>query len=238
MSVALVIGLTLAAVAAFVGLLTLPRWFARRLGQDRIWRLRDEFVHEILIDETLPKGHPAVKQLVRKMDWALRDGKHFTLLHVYLADRSVRQLDRARLNKLKATWAWGCLDGLEPDQRDLLILYRKTFEMRLVGALLLGSWFGLAQVARRLPTAISHQLAARRTEPDPQVSVRRVEISFRRIELEVRESAQRAADQVVADTPFGMRLSERLRDIMVSSVAATRDYEPQSGTVRAPIRAA
>jgi hypothetical protein len=231
MNIVLVIGLTFATVGAFVGVLTLPRWLARNLGQDRMWRLRDDLVRDLLVTEILPKDHPAVKELLWKMDWALCDGRHFTLLHVYLVERyERRRLDQTYLNKLDS--GWKRLDSLEPQQRDALMWYRNAFQTRLVASLLLGSWFGLAQVAWRLPRAIAVEKSARKAEAHRPVSLRR-------IESDVRESAKRAADQVVAETSLGKRLSSGMRDIFVSSRAPLREYEasPSTGT-HSPVRAA
>ncbi len=215
----LVIGLTLAAAGTFAGLLTLPRWFARSLGQDRIWRLRDRFIKEILVDEVLPKDHRAVRQLVREMEWALRDGKHFTLLHVYLTDRTLRQLDQEKLKMLVKNWGPQSLVGLDTQQRERLLHSRETFEMLFTGSLLLGSWFGLLQVARVLPRALMHQWASTKTEAEAR------HISLRRVEDEIREGASRAADKAAVETPFGRRLSEWIQDVKVSSFPTRREQE-------------
>ncbi len=209
-------------VLAFILLMTLPRWFARSLGQDRIWRLRDELVADIVLNEALPKDHIVVQQLLRRMDWAVREGKHFTLLNVYVTARISPRMDRLEDEELYNDTTQWSLEGLGRRERELLLRYRHTFESLFVGSLLLGSWLGLAKVARELPAVVAAQWRLRRGAPSHGRLLQKLEFAMR-------ESAPRAADSAAtARKPFGNRLTVAVRRVMGSWFISPRSQKATS----------
>lgn len=140
-------------LAAYLVVLTLPKWFARSLHGHRIWRLRDAVVDDVL-DGNLPRDHQAVQHLVRIMDAVLRE-KRATLLDVYIVRRACRGMDPAFLSASQKQ-GLGCpLDGLNPDERKRIEEYRERFMTLLVGSMLLGSWFGIAHIVPFVPAGVA-----------------------------------------------------------------------------------
>ncbi len=140
-------------LVACVVVLTLPKWFARSLHGHRIWRLRDQVVDDVH-DGRLPRDHKAVQHLIRVMNGILRD-KHDTLLDVYIVRRACRGADPAFLASTQKQ-GFGCtLEGLNPDERELVEDYRRRFVTLLAGSMLLGSWFGIAHIMPFVPAGIA-----------------------------------------------------------------------------------
>jgi hypothetical protein len=228
MNEVIVIALVLATVVALVVLLTLPRWFARSIGQERMWRLRDRLVKNIWVNHELPSDHPAVVQLIEVMDRVLREGKHYTLLHVYLLDRTFGRLDQTKFQEMKENRKES-LSGLTSEERIALKRYRDEFELLFAGSLLLGSWFGLLQVARFAPRVYRGQETSSAPEPSkpaPAMSVdHRRYIEQRRRSLERFEQgmqirAQLAADQATRETRFGKRLLAWIQEVMLAKAGS------------------
>src|ERR1700739_1234946 len=184
-----------------IALITLPRWLGGTLGRDRIWRLRDQFVQEILVDEMLPKDHPAVHHLLAEMDWVLRDGKHITVLHLALVERAFGKLDELKRQQIMASLSHRPLKGLEDAQCERMAFYRERFEILFTGAALLGSWSGLFQVARMLPSALMEASAESRPP-------RRVE--------NIRRAPKEATDRAATETSKGRTITKRFRELKES----------------------
>ena len=149
----LILGLIVGPLAAYIVVLTLPRWFARSLHRHRMWRLRDTVVDDVL-DGRLPRENPAVRQLIATMDGVLRD-QHANLLDVYIVRRACRDADPAFLKAGEKLGLRCPLDGLSTEQRKVVERYRESFQILLVGSMLLGSWFGIAHILPFVPAGIA-----------------------------------------------------------------------------------
>jgi hypothetical protein len=161
--------LCVGAVGLFFGVLTLPRWFARSIGRHRLWRLRDVIVGKMVIGD-LPPGHPAVRQLGKRVDLAARDGLSVTLLNVVALDRGLRSVNPSTRTRLMHSVKLCPTTGLTEEQRELVDTYRRQFELYLAGFLILGSWYGLFQIAKRIPAALRRQLADRQAAKMPRAA--------------------------------------------------------------------
>jgi hypothetical protein len=220
-TIAAVVVFVLYACAMAIALLTLPRWLGRTFGRDRIWRLRDEFVREVLVDEALPNDHPAVRQLLAEMDWVLRDGKHVALLHLRIVERALRGLDELKRQQLARRLSPKPLGDLHTEQCDRMAYYRHRFEVLVTGAMLLGSWLGLVQVARMFPVAL-----AQASQVEAQSSIRRVD--------QIRHAPREATDRAATETPRGKKITRLFRD-MKDSWFAPRWQEHELGYQQAHI---
>lgn len=161
--------LCIGAVGLFFGLLTVPRWFARSIARHRLWRLRDVIVGEMVVGE-LPPAHPAVHQLAKRADLAARDGLSVTLLDVVALDRGLRSVDPSTRIRLRHSVKLCPTAGLTKKQRELVDKYREELELYLAGFLILGSWYGLFQIAKRMPAALQRQLAERQAGKMPRAA--------------------------------------------------------------------
>jgi hypothetical protein len=154
--------LCVATWALFIALVSMPRWFARTLHGHRLWRLRDEFV-DALIAGQLPRDHEAVRLMLLDMEFVAQNGKQLTMLDLYICRWLVRRMDPESRAVLE-----GQLDipheDLSQAERELFESFYARFSMLAGGSMLLGSWIGLATVARFFPRALRQ--AIRDKSPD------------------------------------------------------------------------
>lgn len=189
----LVLALALVTTGLYVAIITLPRWFVRGMDHHRMWALRDDVIDDI-IAERLPRDHPAVRQLVQRMELVLRDGKHITLLDVQIFARLLGRLEPPLQRAIKKQGQMCSLKGLSDSERKLVEEYRQRFLLVVAGSMLLSSWFGLAQVMRFIPGAL----------------IRRIRASERHLltlEVDFRSTAREATDKAVVETHVGKRVS-------------------------------
>jgi hypothetical protein len=207
--------LCVAAVALFVALLRLPKWFARSLGRHRLWRLRDVIVHDMVVGE-LPVDHPAVLQLARRADLAARDGLSVTLLDVVALDRGLRSVDSSVRKKAIHSVKLCPTTGLTEEQHDLVSQYREELELYLAGFLILGSWYGLLQIAKRIPRALQRQLAERQAGKTPRAAREWFVIRHSRpiaVRVSIIGSTTRVAtNEAAASMPLHEKLPDWLRE--------------------------
>jgi hypothetical protein len=187
-------------VATLVVVFMLPRWFPRRLHLHRVWRLRDAVVDDIIAGG-LPKDHPAVVQLVQLMEVALR-ARRLTLLDVYLFTWSCRGMDSATINTMRREAKLAPLTGLTPGQKAKVNEYRERFNILMVGAMLLGSWFGLAHVATFIPIVLVR--GARNVAKEGSIPIR--DRSLHHLETGIVVTGRTATDTAVTDSRLGRHL--------------------------------
>jgi hypothetical protein len=228
MQIALVIGLTLLSMAAFGALLAMPRWLGRNLGEERIWRLRCRLINEILVAETLPKNHVAVRQLVERINLVLDRDTHFTMLHIWLVDRSLHKVDQKKLDQLKSGWVWAPMNGLSETQQKHLSKYRKAFEAVMVCSLLISSWSGVlliayAVVVYALPAAFRvAQYALRPASIRGIPAQMQMAVDMARVKARIGRVAafpsriKAAFDWIAIETSLGQSTVEWLQDVIVS----------------------
>jgi hypothetical protein len=116
----------------------------------------------------LPADHPAVRQLARRADMAARDGLSVTLLEVVALDRGLRSVDQSVRHRAIHSVKLCPTTGLTYEQRERVDEYRTKLELYLSGFLILGSWYGLLQIAKRIPSALRRQLAERQAGKAPR----------------------------------------------------------------------
>jgi hypothetical protein len=182
-------------VAAFVIVVMLPRWFPRRMHGHRMWRLRDSIVDDI-IQGGLPNDHPAVRQLVQQVEASLRM-KRLTLLDLYIFRWACMGIDASMQAEMRRGSVPCSSKGLTAEQTERVRAYRESFEVLMVGWLLLGSWFGLLHVVRFFPRALS--------QGDPVQTQGR---PLRRIEVGVTSSARDATDMAAKGTRLGRKIGD------------------------------
>jgi hypothetical protein len=147
----------------FLAVISMPRWFTRSLHGHRMWRLRDALADD-LIDGHLPREHPAVQQLYSDVDFAVQNGKRWSMLDIYICRHAMRKMSPELREAVKSETATRPLDGLSADEVELLTQYQTRFGVLMAGSLLLGSWLGLATIARFIPRAISETLRQKRAD--------------------------------------------------------------------------
>jgi hypothetical protein len=183
MTEVLLSGWAIAAGLLLVSALTLPRWFVMSLHRHRMWRHRDQIVDQI-INGRLP-DHPAVWEVLNDVERAIQHAPRMTLLRAYAAARSVGSLSPEARARWMERVAESPLDGLTPEQRELVLAHRLREHSLTTGVLLLGSWIGVATVLWRLVALITEG---------------------RRQRLNARASLARATDDAVAHTRLGRRV--------------------------------
>lgn len=155
MRVALVVAfMCVGSVGLFYAVIFLPRWFTRSMHGHRLWRLRDSFVDDIIAGR-LPREHPAVQRALSDIEWAVRNGKTLKMLDVYLCLWLFRRMETTSRKEFAKTAAVPSFDGLTAEQSALLRERMTSFTTLLAGSLMLGSWLGLATVARFVPQALA-----------------------------------------------------------------------------------
>lgn len=127
-----------------VAVARMPRWYARSVCKHALWRLRDDVVDAKLAGR-LPADHPAVTELVERVEWAIEESRSFDLLHLWVWNRAFRGLPADTARKLKQVPNLVSLDGA---QRTLVEGYRVRYNRVAVTAILLSSWVGIALVLR------------------------------------------------------------------------------------------
>ncbi|HYD09286.1 MAG TPA: hypothetical protein VEA78_04210 [Acidimicrobiales bacterium] len=131
-----------------VGVIRMPKWFARKVHRHRLWRVRDGFVDD-LIDGHLPRDHPAVVEFLGRIEGTIANYNVLTPSW-FLVSRLIwrvgggTQLDRELDARMAPHLS---LDGLSPDEQEALENYREWHDVLLTGSVLLGSWVGLGVVA-------------------------------------------------------------------------------------------
>jgi hypothetical protein len=189
-------------LAAYLVVLTLPKWFARSLHGHRMWRLRDAVVDDVL-DGNLPRDHEAVQHLIRIMDGVLHE-KRATLLDVYIVRRACKGVDPAFLSGAQKQ-GLGCpLDRLSPDERKRVEAYRARFMTLLVGSMLLGSWFGIAHIVPFVPAgvAVTMRHAGVATRDGIRHRIEDLKASFER---DIWASAREATDLAASHSRIGQQ---------------------------------
>jgi hypothetical protein len=167
MTTVLIVFFSIVSIALIITFATLPWWLARSLHGHRIWRLRDNFVGDIL-SERLPEDHPAVRQLLRRFEFVLKPRAHprritmINLVVMLAVRRTVSPATREYVDKCVEDCS---LDGLEPVERDRLVGYRDRLNVLLAGSTLTGSWLGIAVVFVFLvPAFVQYRRQQRRQE--------------------------------------------------------------------------
>jgi hypothetical protein len=175
-------------IALFTVLFVMPRWCFRSVHRHRMWRLRDDIVDKV-IDGVLPADHPAVRQLVGRVNGSIRLAPKITLLRLLVIDKVTGKTSpevRAVLDEHA-----GCgpcdMTELTEEQCDLIARYNDRINILRIGTTLTGSWLGIAVVAAVVPL-VAVTPAART----------------------IRQALGRAVDEVSA-TRFGRRVGESAR---------------------------
>lgn len=171
---------------------TVPRWFIRSMSKHELWRLRDEVVDDTLVGN-LPSDQAAVRELIRRIEWAIGESRSFDFLHLIVWNRAKRQLPPHMLKQLGQVPA---LNDLTEDQAKHLREYRQCYDRVAIRALLLSSWVGVAIV---LWTAIPLAL---------RVLVRHESYAQRSMPGGLRVVVRVATDEVAEDTRLGRLASE------------------------------
>jgi hypothetical protein len=191
--------LVLVALLVPVGLVfaiaTMPRWLIRSVSKHSLWRLRDEVVDDSL-SGMLPADHPAVRELVARLEWAISESRSFDLLHLMVWNRAKREVhpkvleSRARVPDLTS---------LPSDQEERIRAYRGCYDSVAIRALLLSSWIGIGIVFwTAIPVAFKVLLGTGGTEYAHQ----------RSLPGGLRVVVRVATEEVAEDTKLGQRARE------------------------------
>jgi hypothetical protein len=186
--------------------LLVPRWFARSIHRHRMWTLRDQLVDDIIAGR-LPHDHPAVRQLARNIDRALRDGMNITYFDVRVFARRYRRLDSSTRAILDKRIARRPTDGLTQDQCKRIKGYETCWELLRVGHLMLGSWLGLAYVSWQFFNLATKSAieAGRHVGWKTQISLAKLGWFAATV-----AAIARQATDTAAGSPMGHRVSETL----------------------------
>jgi hypothetical protein len=107
-----------------------------------LWKLRDEFVDDIL-EGRLPPNHPAVRYVLDRLERNVRSQRPIGLIDVFLIERMVlRREPKGYVERL----AEPSMEGLTADQRALLTQHRSKCLTLVTASLLTSSWAGAAVV--------------------------------------------------------------------------------------------
>lgn len=191
----LITALVVLPVGLFVGFIMLPRC-VRGMARTSTWILRDALVDEIFAGR-LPSQHPAVVQLRSQLDFVLRHAEKVSMLDIYMFGRCLRGLDPAVFKAVKANSERRSLDGLSKTERQIFMAYRKAGDALVHAALLLGSWFGIAQFTRFFPAELRRRRHAFNLWRESRAH---------RFEAELRDAARAVTERAVADTGLGHRI--------------------------------
>lgn len=157
-------------VAVLAALVTAPWWFVSSLYRHRLWRLHDRLLIDV-VDGRLPAKHPAVRQLRRRLGYAVDKRRRLTMLDVLLV-LVVRKTTPPEVRGYIERETRDCsLDGLSPDQRDTVMAYRQSSATLLTGRVLTGSWLGLLVLMFMLPVAVIAVSRQERAEGDRSASL-------------------------------------------------------------------
>jgi hypothetical protein len=174
---------------------TVPRWLIRSMSKHALWRLRDKVVDDTLAG-ALPSDHPAVRELIERLEWAISESRSFDLLHLIVWNRAKRQLHPKVLQGLSRVPE---LTDLTPDRAKRVNEYRSCYDSVAIRALLLSSWIGIAIVLwTAIPLAFKVLVGSRKTEYAHQRSLP----GGLRVVIRV------AAEEVAEDTKLGRQARE------------------------------
>lgn len=132
---------------------TAPRWYLRNLSRYRLWRLRDALVDDIF-DGTLPR-HPAVLNLKENIEMAIRHVTKLRLIDVLFLSRLGSNLSpeaqELMVKRRSVRVPEVNFDEIDrrfgPEAAKILANYEAVYRLQVFGALMLGSWLGVARVA-------------------------------------------------------------------------------------------
>jgi hypothetical protein len=128
----------------FAGVVTLPRWFARSLWKHRLWVLRDCVVDDV-IDQRLPYDHPAVRDLVQRLEMVVHDMAHMHIVDMWAWRRAYRNAPpTAQEELLKGSG----VRGLSEQQIARVCEHRERMLFLTTSMIFTGSWIGIGYVAR------------------------------------------------------------------------------------------
>lgn len=182
-------------VGLVIAIATVPRWLIRSMSKHALWRLRDEIVDDTLAG-TLPGDHPAVRELIERLEWAISESRSFDLLHLIVWNRAKRQLHPKVLQSLSRVPE---LTDLTPDNADRIASYRQCYDSVAIRALLLSSWIGVAIVLwTATPLAMKVLLGAKKPGDAHQKS----------LPGGLRVVVRIATDEVAEDTRLGRQARE------------------------------
>jgi hypothetical protein len=153
----LVLLLLLVPAGLFVALATAPRWAARSMSKHAMWNLRDDVVDDTLTGR-LPTDHVAVRELIERTEWAIRETRSLDFLHFFFWTRARRKIPRELARKLAKSIP---LDGLHPDQAERVRRYRTRYNTVAIRGILLSSWIGMLVILRFTVPAIREVVRAR-----------------------------------------------------------------------------
>jgi hypothetical protein len=136
-------------VTLLLAILRVPRWFSRSLHRHRLWRLRDQVVDDV-IDERLPREHPAVRELMEQAEQSIRLTSSLTMVDFYAWSWAMRGAEPHLIKPRQPA----PLHGLSPAQRRMVENYRARLRVLRISAILSGSWLGIASVLRFVIPAI------------------------------------------------------------------------------------
>ncbi len=179
--------------ALFVVFLRIPHWGAQSLNRHRLWRLRDRIVDD-MIDGRLPKDDPAVRDLLRKVEFVIRNTPTITALMVYVwksLPESHKARGKAEVHRLERS-----KDALSSEECERLKRYEARLRSLLASTTLLGSWLGLATILRFVIPALR------------MVHRERAQIGRSRLpalEDEVKVTLRTATDNATRDAWIGRR---------------------------------
>jgi len=174
---------------------TMPRWLIRSMSKHSLWRLRDEVVDDALAG-ALPADHPAVRELVARLEWAISESRSFDLLHLMVWNRAKRQVHPKVLQSRSRV---PDLTSLSSDHEERIRSYRECYDSVAIRALLLSSWIGIGIVLwTAIPVAFKVLLGKRETEYAHQ----------RSLPGGLRVVVRVATNEVAEDTKIGRQARE------------------------------
>jgi hypothetical protein len=187
---------------ACIAIIRMPSWLARDLQKQRMWLLRDVVVDDIRAGR-LPADHPAVRQLLARVQSCIYHADRVTLLDLYVFKWAMRPLTSATRASLSKQMARADLRGLDERQRELVDEYWKKLRTLLGGAVILGSWLGLLSIIPQIPRAIRAVRREERSDGHPAPGHMRP-----LIRPEDGARSVRKATDLVASSHFGQQVTE------------------------------
>src|SRR5215218_341232 len=192
--------LVIAPGPVLIGFITLPRWYFRSMHLHDLLELREEEIDDILTDR-LPLSHPAVEQLARRAEATARNCKRMSIFDMRVLQMILRR-EQEVPRSVRAAARVRPLDGLNKQQRELVVAYRERLVNLYVGTMLLGSWLGLAAIIRvvaaEVVLALRNALRRRQLPPHP----------FRALG----DAWWAAIEKAIGGTRRGRRTTEIVRD--------------------------
>jgi hypothetical protein len=156
-------------VSLIVCIATAPWWFVRSLYRHRLWRMHDRLVLDIAEDR-LPGTHPAVRQLLKRLEFAVDGRRRITMLDVLLVLFLRHRASPETRKYIDDSSRDRSLSGLSLERRQTVEGYRSQMATLIAGSMITGSWLGLFVLAVVLMPTTVILWRERRTVGFPQVA--------------------------------------------------------------------